>query len=80
MSVPCSGLMLPCHLGVTQFFDESRFSFLDVDLGASLFFSFSLLREWASVVRPLAQLVLLDEYVDGWGICELPNTSWAVFV
>ena len=41
--------------------------------------SFSLLREWASVVRPLAQLVLLDEYVDGWGICELPNTSWAVF-
>ena len=39
---------------------------------------FSLLREWASVVMPLTQFVLLDEYVDGWGICELPNVSWAV--
>ena len=41
---------------------------------------FSLLREWASVVMPLAQLVFLVEYVDGWGNCELPNASWAVLV
>ena len=37
VSVPCSRLMLPCHLGVTWFFDESRFSFSDVVFNASLY-------------------------------------------
>ena len=32
------------------------------------------------MVMPLAQLVFLDEYVDGWWNCEFPNVSWAVLV